>query len=152
MKKPLAGHVSSFSCQPDRSRRSAHTMASADFSSALTEKISPGWRGVRTRRSHSLFGVFPYLQYRQEGFLRDLHAAHALHALLARFLLFEQLALARDVAAVALGQDVLAHRRNVLARHDLVADGGLQRHFEHLPRDQLAQTRNQALAALEGEF
>src|SRR5690349_8514804 len=48
-------------------------------------------------------------EHRQEGFLRYLDRAHRLHALLALFLLVEELALARDVAAVALRGDVLAH-------------------------------------------
>src|ERR1700733_15464494 len=50
----------------------------------------------------------PDLQYGQEGFLRNLHRADLLHALLAFLLLLQQLALARDVATVALGGDVLA--------------------------------------------
>jgi hypothetical protein len=41
-----------------------------------------------------------------------------LHALLAFLLLLEQLALARDVAAVALGEHVLAQRLDRLARDD----------------------------------
>ena len=41
------------------------------------------------------------LQHGQEGLLRNLDRAELLHALLAGFLLLEQLALARDVAAVA---------------------------------------------------
>src|SRR3712207_4102164 len=45
------------------------------------------------------------LQDGEEGFLGDLDFADALHALLALFLLFEELALAGDVAAVALGED-----------------------------------------------
>src|SRR5690242_10896541 len=51
-------------------------------------------------------------EHRQERFLRDLHSPHALHAALAFLLLFEQFALARDVAAVALGQHVFAHTGN----------------------------------------
>src|SRR3954454_2956314 len=49
-------------------------------------------------------------QYGQECFLRYLHRTHLLHALLAGLLLLEQLALARHVAAVALGEHVLAQR------------------------------------------
>src|SRR5690606_4782536 len=48
-----------------------------------------------------------HLQHRQEGLLRDLHAADLLHALLAFLLLLQKLLLARDVATVALGQHVL---------------------------------------------
>ena len=74
-----------------------------------------------------------------EGFLRDLDVADHLHPLLALFLLLEQLALAGDVAAVALGEHVLAHRPDRLAGDDPAADRGLDRHLEHLARDQLAQ-------------
>src|SRR5579871_2171258 len=45
-------------------------------------------------------------QGRDEGFLGHLHAPDGLHLLLAFFLALEQLALPRDVTAVALGQDV----------------------------------------------
>ena len=58
-----------------------------------------------------------------------------LHALLALLLLLEQLALARDVAAVALGQHVLALGLDRLARDDARADRGLDRHVEDLARD-----------------
>src|SRR3972149_3807415 len=53
---------------------------------------------------------------RQEGGLRDLDVAVLAHPLLAFLLLVEKLALARHVAAVALGGDVLAQRRDRLAR------------------------------------
>src|SRR5438876_6656855 len=41
------------------------------------------------------------LQYRQECLLRNLDGAHLLHPLLALLLFLEELALARDVAAIA---------------------------------------------------
>jgi hypothetical protein len=44
------------------------------------------------------------LQHGEEGLLRDLDVPDHLHALLAFLLLLEQLALAGDVAAVALGR------------------------------------------------
>src|SRR5579862_482462 len=91
-----------------------------------------------------------HLQHRQEGLLRDLHAAHPLHPLLAFLLLLQQFALTADVTAVALGEHILAHGRDRFAGNDLVADGGLQRHFEHLPRDQLAHALDQQLATLVG--
>ena len=43
---------------------------------------------------------------------------------------------AGDVAAVAFGDDVFAHRFDGFAGDDLVADGGLDGDFEHLARDQ----------------
>src|SRR5512139_2291194 len=65
------------------------------------------------------------LQHREEGLLRDLDLAELLHALLAFFLLLEQLALARDVAAVALGEHVLAQRLDGRAGDHVRADRGL---------------------------
>jgi hypothetical protein len=65
--------------------------------------------------------------------------ADVLHPLLAGLLLLEQLALAGDVTAVALGQDVLADRADVLAGDDPRADGGLDRHLELLPRDEFLE-------------
>src|SRR4030095_4328860 len=55
--------------------------------------------------SYQLFLVFQP-QDRHEGVLRDLDVPDLLHALLALLLALEQLALAGDVAAVALGRDV----------------------------------------------
>src|SRR5688572_31923804 len=78
-----------------------------------------------------------HLQDRQEGFLRDFHAPDPLHPLLAFLLFLEQLPLARDIAAVALGEDVLSQRLHRFSRDDAAADGGLNRHLEHLPRNQL---------------
>src|SRR5258708_36096368 len=94
-------------------------------------------------RRRSLVGP----QHGEEGVLRDVHAADALHALLACLLLLDQLALAGDVAAVALGDDVLADRPDALAGDDARADGGLQHHLEELARDQLPQLLDQRLAA-----
>src|ERR1035437_4467893 len=68
----------------------------------------------------------PHLEHGQERFLRDLHAAHALHALLAFLLFLQQLALARDVAAVTLGQHVLADRADSLPRDHPATNRRLQ--------------------------
>ena len=46
---------------------------------------------------------------------------------------------ARDVAAVALGQHVLAHGFHRLAGDDLAADGRLDRDLELLARDDLLE-------------
>src|SRR5437868_5142148 len=51
-----------------------------------------------------------HLQHREERLLRDFDAADRLHPLLALLLLLQQLALAGNVAAVALRDHVLAHR------------------------------------------
>src|SRR5260370_13848617 len=79
-------------------------------------------------------GALVKLQHRHERFLRDLDRTHPLHPSLSFFLLLEQLALAGDVAPVALAQDVFAHRRYGLARDHLTADGRLARHFVQLSR------------------
>src|SRR2546425_11834067 len=97
-----------------------------------------GWNGTRLVN----------LQDRQERFLRDLDRAHLLHALLSLFLLLEQLALARHVAAVALGRDVLAQRADRLPCDHLGADRGLDHDLEQLSRDQLAQLLGDLLAPL----
>src|SRR5687768_18107711 len=55
----------------------------------------------------------------------------------------QQLALAADVAAVALGEDVLAQRLDRLAGDDAPADRRLDGDLEHLARDQLAHLRGQ---------
>ena len=83
---------------------------------------------------HSLL----HLEDRQEGLLGDLHRPDLLHALLALLLLLEELALAGDVATVALGEDVLAEGLDRLAGDDLGADGRLDGHLVHLLRDDLA--------------
>src|SRR4029453_1905582 len=54
-----------------------------------------------------LLGLRPHLQHGEKRFLRDLHFADLLHALLALFLFLEQLAFARDMPAVALLQSPL---------------------------------------------
>jgi hypothetical protein len=78
-------------------------------------------------------------QSSDEGLLGHLDPADHLHALLALLLLLQELALARDVAAVALREDVLAHGADGLPRDDARADRGLDGHLELLPRDQLLE-------------
>src|SRR6185437_1646695 len=97
------------------------------------------------------FLLFADLQHGEERLLRNVHLADPLHALLALFLLFEQLALAADVATVALGDDVLADGGDGLAGDDLRADGRLNSHLEHLPRNQFTHLRDQGLAAVVSE-
>src|SRR5450759_567993 len=91
-----------------------------------------------TGRPRRLAGL-AHAQDGEEGLLRDLHRSDALHALLAFLLLLQQLPLPRDVATVALGEDVLAHRADGLPRHHGGPDRGLHRHLEHLARDELLQ-------------
>src|SRR3990167_4691806 len=100
---------------------------------------------VRIRAKSNFTGAFlgsrnllaVALQHGKEGFLRNLDLAELLHALLAFLLLLEQFLLARGVAAVALGQHVLAHGLHRRARDDLRADRSLDGHVEHLPRNQV---------------
>src|SRR5690606_24718658 len=71
------------------------------------------------------------------------HVAHLLHALLAGLLLFQQFALAAHVAAITLGQNVLAQCLDGAPGHDLTTKGGLNRDVEHLPRDELLHLLDQ---------
>ena len=75
------------------------------------------------------------LQNGKEGFLRNFHAAHLLHALLAGFLLFEQFLLTRDIATVALRQHVLAQGLHVFSGDDIGSNSCLNRHVIHLARN-----------------
>src|SRR5665213_4422939 len=90
-------------------------------------------------------------EHREERLLRHLYPADLLHALLALLLLLEQLALTRDVTAVALREHVLAARLHGLARDDPRPDRRLDRDVEHLARNLLAQLLDEQLAALVGE-
>src|SRR6058998_3336712 len=86
---------------------------------------------------------------RQEGLLGYVHGPHALHPLLAFLLFLEELALARDVPAVAFRQDVLPQRLHVRARDDLRADGRLDRDLELLAGNQLLHLDRELLASPE---
>src|SRR5215510_14486581 len=90
----------------------------------------------------------PEVEHGEERLLRDLDAADLLHALLPLLLLLEELALARDVPAVALREHVLAARLDRLARDHPRADRGLHGHVEHLPRDLLEQALDELAAAV----
>src|SRR5262245_51201607 len=97
-------------------------------------------RASRTARSRaSARSRLVQAQRGEEGLLRDLDRADPLHAPLSLFLLLEQLALAADVAAIALGRDVLAQRLHVGARDHARADRRLDRHLVLLARDELLE-------------
>ena len=66
------------------------------------------------------------------------------------FCFSSSLRLRRQVAAVALGQHVLAQRLHGGARDDVRADGRLHGHFEHLARNQFLHLVDQLAAALIG--
>src|SRR5215510_12828621 len=72
----------------------------------------------------------------QEGLLRHFHLAH---------LLLEELALARDVAAVALGGHVLAHGLDGFPRDDPAPHRGLDGHLVELAGNDLAELLGQRL-------
>src|SRR5467141_2985012 len=90
------------------------------------------------------------LEYGEERLLGYFHRAYLFHALLPRFLLFQQFSLAAHVAAVALREHVLAQRLDGLARDDVRADRRLHGDVEHLPRDQFAHPRNEVAATVLG--
>src|SRR5882762_5277899 len=119
------------------------------YSARKTEPITK----KLTTEIHSLFVAGGgYFQDGEEGFLRDIHLAYALHALFAFFLFFEELAFAGDVAAVALGQNVFADGCYRFAGDYAAANCGLNGHLKHLPRNQFSQPRDQVAAALVGLF
>src|SRR5574338_427537 len=106
--------------------------------SGVVSTTSPRNEVWTTRENCTPRALF-HLQHRQKRFLRDLDRAHLLHPLLSLLLLLEELALPRDVAAVALREHVLAERFHRRARDHLVPDRRLNRNLEELPRDQLPQ-------------
>src|SRR5439155_14552650 len=89
----------------------------------------------------------PALQYRHERLLRDVDAPHAFHALFAFFLLFQEFAFARHVAAVAFGGDVLADGLDGFAGDDFAADGGLEGNFKQVSVDFFLEADEQLAAA-----
>src|SRR5260370_5508656 len=90
------------------------------------------------RAGSATTALLPNLEQGQESLLRNLDAPDLFHPLLAFLLLLEQLSFSRDIAAVTFGGNVLAQRLDGFARDNLGADAGLNRHFEHLARDQFA--------------
>src|SRR5207248_6448047 len=72
-------------------------------------------------------------------FWRDRNSPDLLHLLLTFLLFVEQLALSRDITAITFRSDVLAHFTDVVARDNLPSDGGLNRDFEHLRRNDFGE-------------
>src|SRR5215831_2148825 len=97
-------------------RRSAR--ATAPVATVSRNRMSAKFigKGTASAGEGQRVSFFSDLENGEEGFLGDLDAADRLHALLARLLLLEELALARDVSAVALRQNVLAQRLHRFAR------------------------------------
>lgn len=75
-------------------------------------------------------------EYSQECFLGYFNGADLFHALLAFFLFFEEFALSRYIAAVALGCHVFADCFYGFARYNFGADCGLDGYLELLARDE----------------
>src|SRR5262245_8715133 len=90
------------------------------------------------------------LQHGQKRLLRNLDLADLLHPFLAGGLLGPELALASDVAAVALGGHVLFDGRNGLAGDDPAADGGLDGDLEQMAVDLATQLLDEPAAAALG--
>ena len=88
------------------------------------------------------------LQNGHECFLGHIDVSDALHALLAFFLLFKKLALAADVATVALGQNILALRLDGFAGKDSTTNGSLDGHLEHLSRNDVFELLREDFSAL----
>src|SRR4029453_4348566 len=119
-----------------------------DFLRTLTAGVAGAVsRSGRTWRSF-MNGLA--LEHRQERLLRDLDLSDLFHPFLAFLLLLEQLALLRDVAAVALGGDVLAHGLDRFPGDDPAADGGLDRDLVELAGDHRPQLLGQGFAFLVG--
>src|ERR1035441_7743405 len=91
------------------------------------------------------------LQKSQKRLLRNVDAANAFHALLAFFLLLQLLALARNIAAITFRNNVLANGVHGFTGDDLGADGGLDRHLEHLAGNEFPHFGNQKFPAFVGE-
>src|SRR5712672_2525540 len=129
--------------------RLAHNKTMNTVSPSLTKdsQLCASSRGETKAASARLLAD---LQNGQKRLLRDLNLPDLLHAFLAGFLFLEQLALARDVAAVTLGEHVLAHRFDAGARDDVGADRRLHGDVEHLPWNELLHLVDQFPASRIG--
>src|SRR5699024_12339997 len=85
-------------------------------------------------------------QCSHECFLWNVDRTDSLHALLTSLLLFQKLALTRNIAAVALRQHVLTHSANILTADDFRANGRLNRNPEMLTRNQFLQLLRHLIA------
>src|ERR1700743_3854616 len=88
------------------------------------------------------------LQYGKKRFLRNIDAAHTFHPPLTFLLLFEELAFAADITAIALSQNILTHGGDGFACDNLGPDRGLKCNFEHLARNELAHALDERLTPL----
>src|SRR5436190_7149616 len=133
--KKLTEYSTHHGCfSPSGRLRRSHSASSAHTAPVTTSRSSRNKAKLMGLCSPGLRSRAAPLQHREERLLRDFDRADLFHALLSFLLFFEQLALAGDVAAVAFRQHVLAQRLDVLARHDVASDRGLDSHVEHLAR------------------
>src|SRR5512132_2559633 len=117
----------------------ASKIISITLGAAIAHTRTGGIGVSLSRRAIAGFRLDVHLQRCNERFLRNVDLAELPHAFFAFLLLLQQFALARRVAAVTLCSDVLAKSAHSLARDDLAADRGLDRHLEHVRRNQLLQ-------------
>src|ERR1700721_3425592 len=103
------------------------------------------------RVDQGLIAALADLQNSQECLLGNVDAADAFHALFALFLFFEQLALARNVAAITFCNNVLAYGMYCFTRNDFCSDRGLNCHLEHLPGSEFSPLGNKKFSAPVGE-
>src|SRR5882757_7321467 len=88
------------------------------LSSSQTTPVIASNRKRKRAKLTTFSSLVARLQDCEERFLRYFHRADLLHALFPFLLFIQQLALARGIAAVALGDHVLAQRLDVFARDD----------------------------------
>src|SRR5262249_14988237 len=116
-------------------------------------KLSPA-QNVSGRHfmTPSVFRSFADSKHGKESFLRNLDSAYLLHPLLSFFLLLKQFSFARNVAAVAFREHILAHSLYGLSSDDFIADSRLNRDFEELARYKLFHLRNQSSTAVKSRI
>ena len=87
----------------------------------------------------SLIVLIIILEHGEKCFLRNFDFANLHHALFTGFLLFEQFALSRDIAAITFGKNIFAHRIDGFARNNLTTDSTLNWYLELMPRNGFTQ-------------
>src|SRR5690242_4193996 len=102
--KKLTEYSTHHGCRAPAARRFlSHSASRAQTSPVTTRRISRNNAKFIDSARNSTAAP---LKNGEESLLRDFDRADLLHALLPFFLLFEELALARDIATVALGEHV----------------------------------------------